>query len=507
MSDNETTTPEGAFSSPELEQITAELQAVQETLRDLAARRVDVLRDKRRRAELRAIEAEMASVRARRDALQDRRLVLLQEERGATAENPDPHRKEDGGQGARPAPAGSRGYRPAASPSRPSLLRSLGVALSVALLTVVVLGGFLYLLGTWLLVPPPIAGTATVSESAEPSGAPVSFEERLIGFYLALNRDQIEAPAGDDPTPVLFTVEPGETAATIAASLEEVGLIRDAQLFRWLLRYRGVDQTLEAGTFELNQTMTMDEIILALQEGRLEETTVTIPEGWRAEQIAEFLESQGLFSAADYLAVVRDPGRFDYEFLEGLPPNATLEGFLFPDTYRVVKEQVTPESFVRLQLDTFGQRLSPELRRAARDRQITIYQAVTLASIVEREAVVAEERPLIAGVFLNRWRDGMLLNADPTVQYALGRQDGEWWKRPLLLEDLQVDSPYNTYKVVGLPPGPICNPGLDALRATIEAPPTDYYYFVARGDGSGTHVFAETFEEHQQNVAREQGGG
>ncbi|HBY97414.1 MAG TPA: endolytic transglycosylase MltG [Chloroflexi bacterium] len=383
------------------------------------------------------------------------------------------------------------------------MLHSLALVVAVAAVTVALLGGAFFLVTTWLFVPPPVAGTTTTRQPAAETQAPASFEERLIGLYLALNRDKIEA-AGDDPTPVVFTVEPGENAATIAAALEKAGLIRDEQLFRWLLRYRGADQSLEAGTFQLNRTMTMDEIIVALQQGRLEEISVTLPEGWRAEQVATALEAQGLFPASEYLAVVSDPSRFDYDFLRDLPPGATLEGFLFPDTYRVIKEQITPEAFVRMQLETFNQRLTPEMRRAAQERRMTLFQAVILASIVEREAVVAEERPLIAGVFINRWQDGILLNADPTVQYALGRQDGQWWKRPLLLEDLEVQSPYNTYKVPGLPPGPICNPGADALRATVSAPPTEFYYFVARGDDSGAHVFAKTFEEHQQNVTREQ---
>jgi UPF0755 protein len=144
--------------------------------------------------------------------------------------------------------------------------------------------------------------------------------------------------------------------------------------------------------------------------------------------------------------------------------------------------------------------------RAAEQRDMTLHDAVIIASIVEREAVVAEERPLIAGVFINRWEDGTLLNADPTVQYGLGFQPdtGQWWKRPLTRADLQADNPYNSYIYRGLPPGPIASPGLDSLRSTILAPPTDFYYFVARNDG--THVFAVTYEEHLQNVAQFQSG-
>lgn len=482
----------------ELEQVNNELLDLQQSLRELASIRAGLQGDSRREDELREVEAKLAASRARRDALQDRR-IQLQRERAQAAGEIQGAAAQD--QERRAARRRVRTARPRPAPSR---LRSLALVLAIAAATAALLGGGVYLVTTFLLVPTPIAGTAADSASTTEAPSGVSVEERLIALYLALNRDRLTTPAGADPAPVVFTVEPGENAATIAAGLEQAGLIRDAQLFRLLLRYRGADQSLEAGTFQLSRTMTMDEIIIALQQGRLEEISVTIPEGWRSEQIAVALEEQGLFPATEYLAMVGSPSRFDYDFLEGLPPGATLEGFLFPDTYHVVKEQVTAESFVRMQLETFNQRLTPELRRVAQERGITLYQAVTLASIVEREAVVPEERSLIAGVFLNRWRDGMLLNADPTVQYALGRQNGQWWKRPLLLGDLEVQSPYNTYKVPGLPPGPICNPGADALRATITAPPTDYYYFVARGDGSGTHVFARTLEEHQRNVAREQ---
>ena len=156
-------------------------------------------------------------------------------------------------------------------------------------------------------------------------------------------------------------------------------------------------------------------------------------------------------------------------------------------------------------LANFDRRFTPEMRQMAAERRMTIYQVVTLASIVEREAVIAEERPIIAGVFLNRLAKGMTLDACPTVQYALGYQEetGQWWKTPLSLEELdQVNSPYNTYLHPGLPPGPICNPGLASILAVLQPAETDYLYFLAKGDGS--HAFAKTFEEHLQNRQRYQ---
>jgi UPF0755 protein len=177
-----------------------------------------------------------------------------------------------------------------------------------------------------------------------------------------------------------------------------------------------------------------------------------------------------------------------------------LEGFLFPDTYHLNGES-QPIELVATMLETFDRRVTPELRHGFRAQGLTLHQSVTLASIVEREAVVTDERPLIASVFLNRLAQGIKLDADPTVQYALGRQpDGSWWKTGLTLDDLLVDSPYNTYVGPGLPPAPIANPGLESLRAVAFPASSPFLFFRAACDGSGRHTFAETFDQHQQNA-------
>lgn len=325
-----------------------------------------------------------------------------------------------------------------------------------------------------------------------------SLEEALLGIYLRLRQEDIDAPASDDFSPVIFTVQPGETAATIATRLQQQGLIRDAELFRFLLRYYKVDEKLEAGDYQLRPDMTMDEIIARLQHGRFKAALVIIPEGWRAEEIAAFLEERGIVDGQDFMELVHG-GSYDYDFLRDRPQGSSLEGYLFPDTYRV-PPRFNAADFIDLMLETFDARFTPEMHQVAASRGMAIHEVVTLASIVEREAVVASERPIIASVFINRLHAGMKLDADPTVQYALGYQDGEgtWWKRSLQVpEDLQVDSPYNTYLHAGLPPGPICNPGVASIQAVLEPAQTDYLYFVAMGDGS--HAFAETLEEHNRN--------
>lgn len=479
----------------QLEELTQKLAEVQEELRRLAARRAELRSDESSNtAELEAIETKLAERRRRRTELQDRQLEIQRELVNNTVDDP----------GKNTSIAAHTMSKPTQDDSRRGLVRGLTTLILVMGL-VVVIGGGLLLGATRFMAPPSVQGVENNANVAqEPADESKSLEQRVIGLYLALNREKIVQPAGSDDSPVVFRIEPGETAVTVANRLEENDLITDAAVFRRLIAYRGADQSLAAGTYQLRRNMTMDEIIVALQSGRQEEITVTIPEGWRAEQIAEQLEAQELFAAGDYLALVEQPAQFagEFPFLADVPEGQSLEGFLFPDTYRVIQDEITPKDFIRMQLSTFDQRVPPALREAMSDKGMTLYQALTLASIVEREAVVEEERATIAGVFENRWNDGMHLNADPTVQYALGYQPEEetWWKRPLLLEDLEVDSPYNSYDHTGLPPSPICNPGLAAIRATATAPATEYYYFVSRGDG--THVFATTLEEHQQNVER-----
>ncbi|GAP63386.1 UPF0755 protein [Ardenticatena maritima] len=476
-----------------LTEIQQRLHEIQQQLAVLAKAAAELRNasSKQERAHLREIESQIADLHRERAALQDEELALRRAARGRRTPP------------TAPMPATPPSTAPAPQKRKVSRARAL-LGMGIVVATVVTLGMVVLLVFTQILVPPPstVEGVLTEEELAAAENEPQSLEQRLTGLYLALNRDKITQPASNDDSTVVFTIEPGETALTIAQRLEDEGLITDATLFRRLLVYRGADQKLAAGTYQLRRNMTMDELIQALQQGRVEEVLVTIPEGWRREQIAELLEAKGLVSAGEYLAATAsvEPYRATFDFLADAPPDAPLEGFLFPDTYRVIPDETTAQSFVEMQLRTFGQRLSPELRAAIAEKGMTIYEAVTLASIVEREAVVDEERPLIASVFENRWRDGTLLNADPTVQYALGYQEETqtWWKTPLYLDDLEIDSPYNTYKYPGLPPTPICNPGLAALRAVATAPQTDYYYFVARGDG--THVFAKTLEEHQQNV-------
>ena len=383
--------------------------------------------------------------------------------------------------------------------ARESLVRSL-LRWGLTLVVLVFAAGVIIYGGQYLL-----RGDSAAEVDAE-SIQMSSLERTLIGLYLNVRGGDIQTPASSDSTATVFTINPGETAATIAPRLQREGLVSDGQLFLYVVRYRGVDAQLEAGEYELRPDMTMDEIIDTLQHGRLQDVSITIPEGRRAEEVAALLEEQGLVDSEVFLALVRS-GSDGYDFLSDRPAEApvSLEGFLFPETYRIPRDYDAAQ-ILDLLLGTFGDRFTPEMVQAAAQNGMTIYQVVTLASIVEREAVVAEERPIIADVYLNRLEQGMYLQSDPTVQYALGYQEesAQWWKIPMSLEvDMQVDSPYNTYLYAGLPPGPICSPGLASIQAVLEPADTSYLFFFSKFDGS--HAFAETYEEHLQNQELYQG--
>jgi UPF0755 protein len=341
-----------------------------------------------------------------------------------------------------------------------------------------------------------------------------STDSFFLSLYLSTHQAELNQPAGDDPAPVTFLVEPGETATAVADRLEQAGLVVDGQVFRRFMTYHGLDVSLEAGTYSLRANMTMHEIAEALQHGSASAVTITIPEGWRAEQVAWLLEQQGLVRADDFLAQVLTAGS-DYSWLDARQPGASLEGFLFPDTYELAVD-TTAAAVVDLMLANFDNRVAPEVEGRLADktlfdlglgdfRPMTVYDVVILASIVEREAVVEEERPIIANVYFNRLdpiyveETALRLSADPTIQYAKGYdpETDNWWNPMLPGEGQTVESPYNTFKIQGLPPGPICSPGLAAILAVLNPAETDYLYFHAVGDGS--HVFASTLEQHLEN--------
>ncbi len=366
----------------------------------------------------------------------------------------------------------------------------------IFLLTLLIFFGGIGAAGYWWLSRrSAVSGFGGVSIAA-----PSNLEDLFVSFYLDTRRAELSTPAGDDPSAVVFTIEPGESVAQIAARLQSEGLVRDAQLFRLYLRYSKLDSGVEAGQFTLKKTLTIPQIAQALQSGkRDDELTLTVPEGRRLEEVAALVAQQTPISATVFLALARDaqPWAAQYPFLADLPPGASLEGYLFPDTYRLPKDVAASDVVARM-LANFDRRITPAMRDKLTSQKHSLFQAVTLASIVEREAVIAQERPVIASVYLNRLKTGMALDADPTVQYAMAsaKKQAPWWPQ-LTQEDYRaVKSPYNTYLNPDLPPGPIANPGLSSLQAAIEPAQTDFFFFRASCSRDGTHLFSKTLEEH-----------
>jgi UPF0755 protein len=345
--------------------------------------------------------------------------------------------------------------------------------------------------------------------------------DQLLAAYLAGNQDALRHPAATIERPMQFVVQPGSTARKIAENLQNAGLITDARLFEAYVRVNGLASNLQAGVYTLSPSMTPVEIAETLQHAVAPSISVTIPEGWRLEQTADWLSASGTLDGEEYRRLASDSGwrpaadggssaPAAYNFLDLLPTGATLEGYLYPDTYELTKERATAQALLSRQLDNFARLVMSDYEQAVADgsTDLSLHDVVTLASIVEREAVIDDERPVIAGVYLNRLADNMKLEADPTVQYAMGYQaaTGQWWKTPVSLDEYgQVESPYNTYLHNGLPPGPIASPGIASVRAVLHPAQHDYLYFVALADGSGRHAFSRTYEEHLENVRRYQG--
>ncbi len=317
-------------------------------------------------------------------------------------------------------------------------------------------------------------------------------------FQLIWHAANLSVPVDSLGAEQLFVIEQGETIYSISNRLEESGLIHNAGVFRIYLIYRGLDTTVQSGKYTLSPAMTAIGIAQALQDATPTEVTFRVLAGWRMEEVAASLPTSGLSIAPEaFTTAMQNPPQ-----VSGLlPAGVSAEGFLYPETY-ILPRSTTANQLVSVLLQKFTASLTVELKDGFSRQGLDAYQAVTLASIIEREAVVDEEMPLIASVFYNRLAIGMKLETDPTVQYALGYNlsQGTWWTNPLTLSDLKVDSPYNTYLYDGLPPGPICNPGTAALQAVAFPAQTPYYYFRARCDDSGLHAFAETFNQHLQNT-------
>lgn len=279
----------------------------------------------------------------------------------------------------------------------------------------------------------------------------------------------------------------GTSARTISKQLKMAGVIADDSVFIVTLKLKGEAHKLKAGEYEFAGGMSLADIIDHMVLGRVKLYKLTIPEGFTLKDICSLVSMRGLMSDETCLALAQD-----VSVLKEAPGAATLEGYLFPDTYLYHRHSTPPELFARM-VGLFYERLGPWREAKAKERGFSVHQLLTLASIVEKETGLPAERPMIAAVFINRLKTGMLLQSDPTVIYGIKAFDGNLTKT-----HLQTDTPYNTYTRAGLPPGPICSVGLTAIDAVLHPAQTDALYFVAKGDGS--HYFSATHEEHTRAV-------
>lgn len=311
----------------------------------------------------------------------------------------------------------------------------------------------------------------------------------LIAGRVAGEVDRPRDPNGENRP---FVIARGENAGDIGRNLEAQGFVRSALAFDFVLYETEKENALQAGTYQVSAALTPRQIARLFEKAPGDQVILRVIEGWRLTEIAAAVNkafpkiTKEEFLAAAVVGTRTSPS------LAGLDPKAPLEGFLFPDTY-FLRQDTTASQIIDVLLAQFEQRAGATLRSAATSRKMSVYDMVKLASLVEREARDRGESAVIAGVYQNRLNIAMKLDADPTIQYALG----DW--RELRLDDLKVDSPYNTYLRAGLPPTPICSPGQAALNAAADPARHDYLFFVAKNDGTGDHAFAKTLEEQEAN--------
>ena len=278
----------------------------------------------------------------------------------------------------------------------------------------------------------------------------------------------------------LFVVEQGQGVAQVADKLEAEGLINSSNLFKIYLRLNNLAGSLQAGEYDVPKDLNLVELVKMLQHGTFAKK-VTVIEGLRREEVAEVYEKALGISQGDFLAASQG-----------------LEGRLFPETYFFEKSAVVQDVIDKM-TTTFDKKLTDEIKNQAKANSLNENGLITMASIVEREVASENDRPIVAGILLKRLEAGWPLQADATVQYAVGKS-GDWWPKNLTSENLEVASPFNTREHLGLPPSPICSPSLSAILAVADAVETDYWYYLTDLDGN-TH-YSETLDEHNENVAK-----
>ncbi|MBR1728406.1 MAG: endolytic transglycosylase MltG [Selenomonadaceae bacterium] len=328
-----------------------------------------------------------------------------------------------------------------------------------------------------------ISGQFTIKKAV---GLIVALVFMVIGIFAFTASDSSEK-SSKEVRKVNFKIKEGMDAGEIARRLEREGIIESGLKFRILAKIEGYEDKLKVGNYNLSTGMSYDDLFKKLLAGAPEIVRFTIPEGFTVKDIAKRLANNGLVNEDDFLRKAERFAPYGY-----ITPNSNVfydcEGFLFPDTYEV-EDTVEAEDILMMMVEDFDYRLTSSMRSRAAEEGLSIYELITLASIVEKEVRFAEDRPIVAQVFFKRLKVGMPLQTDASLQYLMDAP-----KEDVSIADTQIDSPYNTYQHGGLPPGPIANPGLDAIEAVLNPANTDYLYFVA--DRNGHNHYAYTYDEH-----------
>lgn len=316
----------------------------------------------------------------------------------------------------------------------------------------------------------------------------------ILGSFFYYQREIKKSIGGNDFK--IIIIESGRGVSEIAKQLKEEGIIQNPFIFKIYVFLNKKDKNLKAGEYLLSPSMNIIQIVKILEKGQEALLKVTIPEGWRINEIGDYLEREKIFSKDSFLKEANNIEKWqkEFDFLKTIPKGKNLEGFLYPDTYFISKSS-SPETLIRKMLTNFERKIVKKYDPEIKQSQFNLYQIITLASIIEKEGQTEEDRKIISDIFQKRLRAGMNLQSCATVEYVLQTK-----KRILSLQDIRIDSPYNTYIYPGLPPGPICNPSEISVKAVFYPQKTDYWYFLS--DEDGNIYFQKTAQEHEAAKAK-----
>lgn len=293
---------------------------------------------------------------------------------------------------------------------------------------------------------------------------------------------------------VNFVVEKGEGAKEISIKLKSEGLIKHSSIFRTYVLFKGLSKKLQAGQYELSPSMNLPSIVKKLSRGEIIKEKITIIEGWNLKNITQYFQDNEISTQEEFLELTKKDFSQGLSFLLDKPKDLSLEGYLFPDTYEVIPG-ASAENIIRKILNNLDQKITPDLREEINQQGKSIFEIITMASLLEKEVRTLEDKKIVSGILWKRLEIGMPLQVDATINYITGKNDDG-----ASFIDLEIDSPYNTYKYYGLPLGPIANPGLDSILAAIYPQDSDYLYYLS--DHDGRTIFSETYKEHNAAKAK-----